>query len=496
MCTHNRVVCTFLTFFSIFCGNCVTFAVVNKEILRLALPSIASNITVPLLGLCDVTIMGHIGGATSIAAIAVGSMIFNVIYWLFGFLRMGTSGITAQAYGRAFKKETEEWGGHDAFKNAPLTPLSILRSSLRASLLLGAAIVLLQIPLQWLSFWLMQMQDAVGELCLHYYYICVWGAPAMLGLYSLTGWFIGMQDTRTPMTIAIGQNVMNILLSLFLVLVLHLGIVGIALGTLASQWAAFLAALFSVKRMALKTSILNPSEFEPFKLIVWTVQSYRLNGLIPGEKRLNLWGLDKSHVKVYLDIFLRTLCLVAVNLYFTSAGSAQGALTLAANTLLLQFFMFFSYVMDGFAFAGEALAGKSYGAGDSMTLQRVVRLLFYWGMGVTAVFTIAYWLLGTEVLRLLTSDAEVVLAAEDYMMWAVLIPMAGMAAFVWDGIFIGITATRGMLWSCLLASVAFFSIYLLLAPTMGNHALWLALLVYLALRGLLQTIIFKKGRTA
>jgi len=423
---------------------------VNRKILALALPSIASNITVPLLGLCDVTIMGHIGGATSIAAIAVGSMIFNVMYWLFGFLRMGTSGFTAQAYGRG--------GGM----------LEILKSSLLMALLLGAAIVVLQVPLQWLSFWLMQMQDDVSQLCTHYYYICVWGAPAMLGLYSLMGWFIGMQDTRTPMMIAIGQNVMNILLSLFLVIVLHLGIVGVALGTMLSQWAAFLAALFFAKRKVEEKGLQRPSEFT----------------------QKSLKRLLTPHFRVYLDIFLRTLCLVAVNLYFTSAGSAQGALTLAANTLLMQFFMFFSYVMDGFAFAGEALAGKSYGAGDGVTLRRVVRLLFGWGLAVAAIFTVAYWLLGTEVLRLLTSDAEVVTAAEGYMAWAVLIPAAGMAAFVWDGIFIGITETRGMLWSCLVASVAFFAIYLLLAPIMANHALWLALLVYLALRGLLQTLIF------
>lgn len=450
MCTHNRVVCTFLTFFSIFCGFCFTFAAVNRKILALALPSIASNITVPLLGLCDVTIMGHIGGATSIAAIAVGSMIFNVMYWLFGFLRMGTSGITAQAYGRG--------GGM----------LEILKSSLLMALLLGAAIVVLQVPLQWLSFWLMQMQDDVSQLCIHYYYICVWGAPAMLGLYSLMGWFIGMQDTRTPMMIAIGQNVMNILLSLFLVIVLHQGIIGVALGTMLSQWAAFLAALLFAKRKVEEKGLQRPLEFT----------------------QKTLKRLLTPHFRVYLDIFLRTLCLVAVNLYFTSAGSAQGALTLAANTLLMQFFMFFSYVMDGFAFAGEALAGKSYGAGDGVTLRRVVRLLFGWGLAVAAIFTVAYWLLGTEVLRLLTSDAEVVTAAEGYMSWAVLIPAAGMAAFVWDGIFIGITETRGMLWSCLVASVAFFAIYLLLAPIMANHALWLALLVYLALRGLLQTLIF------
>ena len=343
---------------------------------------------------------------------------------------------------------------------------------------IGAAIVVLQVPLQWLSFWLMQMQEDVGQLCVQYYYTCVWGAPAMLGLYSLTGWFIGMQDTRTPMVIAIGQNVVNILLSLFLVVVLHMGIVGVAIGTLVSQWAAFIAALLlSHKSLAMRN---KRSRFSNDGTATKSNHAYNIS-------------LITHYLKIYLDIFLRTLCLVAVNLYFTSAGSAQGALTLAANTLLMQFFMFFSYVMDGFAFAGEALAGKSYGAGDQTGLRRVVVLLFRWGVAVAVVFTVVYWLLGPQVLRLLTSDAQVVAAAEGYLPWAVLIPAAGMAAFVWDGVYIGITATRGMLWSCLLASVAFFAIYLLLRAAMGNHALWLAMMAYLALRGLVQTLIFSRS---
>ncbi len=525
MHTQYKSVHIFYVFFDFLCLLCYLCSV-NKKILALALPSIASNITVPLLGLCDVTIMGHIGGATSIAAIAIGSMIFNVMYWLFGFLRMGTSGLTAQAYGRETSVGEGEPGAgltaltpnqdprpavyplsQDNSQSALPSSLRILKSSLLAGLLLGLAIVVLQVPLQWLSFWLMQMQDDVAGLCTHYYYTCVWGAPAMLGLYSLMGWFIGMQDTRTPMVIAIGQNVLNIALSLTLVIMLKMGIVGVALGTMVSQWAAFLAALafarhrvgthfrlclpiFSRRATSIpekssgetQNNIRADSQSERFGLTVRTVQTPSPNR---SDRKRQL-----SFVKVYSDIFLRTLCLVAVNLYFTSAGSAQGALTLAANTLLMQFFMFFSYVMDGFAFAGEALAGKSYGAGDKVGLRRVVELLFRWGLGVAVVFTIAYWLLGGEVLSLLTSDREVIAAAEGYMVWAVLIPVAGMAAFVWDGIFIGITATRGMLWSCLVASVAFFAVYLLLAPIMANHALWLAMLVYLALRGLLQTLIF------
>lgn len=424
----------------------------DNQILRLALPSIIQNVTVPLLGLCDVAIMGHVGGASHIGAIAVGSMIFNVMYWLFGFLRMGTSGLTSQALGA---------------RRLQLVAV-LLRRSLLLGLGLGLAIVVLQVPLRSLSFALMRPTADVRALCLPYYNICVWGAPAMLGLYGLTGWYVGMQTTRLPMLIAILQNVVNILVSLLLVIGLGWGVRGVATGTVVAQWVGFIVALGLLWRYYGRMLRRHQTPFA--SLLSGLGRFFRLN----------------------LDIFLRTLCLVAVNLYFTSAGAAQGALTLAANTLLMQFFMFFSYVMDGFAFAGEALAGKSYGAGDTSALRRVVAALLRWGAGVAVVFTVAYWLLGPQVLRLLTSDAAVVAAAETYLPWAVAIPAAGMAAFVWDGIFIGITATRAMLLSCLVASVAFFALYLLLSTTMANHALWMAMLVYLVLRGLVQTLLFRK----
>ena len=448
------------------------------SILRLAVPSIVSNITVPLLGLCDVTIMGHVGGATHIAAIAVGSMIFNVMYWLFGFLRMGTSGLTAQAYG--YSKSSEETpslpspGDSNLLHPSSflLPPSSILRQSLLTALTIGLFIVLLQVPLQWLTFYLMHPTADVVPLCTPYYYICIWGAPAMLGLYALTGWFIGMQDTRTPMVVAISQNIINIAASLLLVIVFRLGIVGVALGTLIAQWAGFLLALAFLARKYHLTHPFTP----PF------------GGAGGGFFTFHLSSLP---LKLYLDIFLRTLCLVAVNFYFTAAGAAQGAEILAANTLLMQLFTLFSYVMDGFAFAGEALAGRYYGARDRVRLQLTVRHLFYWGVAMAMLFTSVYWVGGTPFLHLLTSDAAVIATAAHYLPWAVLIPAAGMAAFVWDGIFIGITASRGMLWSCLVAAIAFFAIEMLLAPTLGNHALWLALLVYLALRGIVQTSLYR-----
>ena len=419
---------------------------IDKEILRLALPSIVSNITVPLLGLCDVAIMGHVGGARHIGAIAIGSMIFNVMYWLFVFLRMSTSGLTAQAYGAM------RW---DIARN-------VRRRHLAMALCFGGAIVILQEPLRLLTFGLMQAEGDVAALCTHYYYICIWGAPAVLGLYVVTGWLVGMQNTRLPMVIAIGQNVVNIATSLVLVLVFDMGITGVAVGTVVAQWAGFLPALAAPLSSPEGDTVVLKSNEAP-------------SGAVGG-----------ASSSFYL--FLRTVCLVSVNLYFTSAGSAQGALILAANTLLMQFFTIYSYMTDGFANAGEALAGRYVGANDAAMLKLTVRRLFFWGLVMAVLFTAVYVLGGSTLLRLLTTDGDVIATARHYLPWAVCIPFAGMAAFVWDGIFIGMTRAKGMLTACFIAAVVFFVLWLLLSPTLHNNALWLAFVAFLATRGLVQTI--------
>ena len=426
--------------------------IIDRQILRLALPSIVSNITVPLLGLCDVAIMGHVGGATSIGAIAVGSMIFNTMYWLFVFLRMGSSGLTAQAYGAQLNGEVA---------------ITLWRGLL-VGIVSGLAIVALQWPLQQLTFWMMRPTADVAQLCLPYYYICIWGAPAVLGQFALTGWLVGMQNTRVPMLIAIGQNIVNISLSLLLVVGLGWGVKGVATGTLVAQWLAFTATLL--------------------------MAGHRYGALLR-RHRPTLTQLRQGigrFFRLNLDIFLRTVCLVSVNLYFTSAGAAQGALILAANTLLMQLFMIYSYMTDGFANAGEALAGRYLGAADRHMLSLTVRHLFAWGMGVALLFTLAYAVGGSTLLSLLTSDDGVVSTALTYLPWAILIPFAGMAAFVWDGIFIGTTRSRGMLAACFWAAVVFFTLWFALSPLWGNHALWLALIAYLVVRGLVQTIIWRQ----
>ena len=428
----------------------------DRQILRIAVPAIVSNVTVPLLALVDVAIVGHLGAAAYIGAIAVGGMMFNVVYWLFAFLRMGTGGMTSQALGRRDLGEA----------------VRILVRSLGVALIVAALLIALQRPLRTAAIAVMNPTPQVAEYAATYFDILIWGAPATLGLYSFTGWFIGMQNSRLPMFVAVTQNVVNIAASAAFVFLLGMKVEGVAFGTLVAQYAGLAIAA-----------------------VAWTAVYSRL---LPrfSRKGLFAWTEMKKFLAVNRDIFLRTLCLVSVMLFFTTAGARQGDTVLAVNTLLMQAYMVFSYVMDGFAYAGEAISGKRYGAGNARALRDTVARLFRWGAAMTAVFTLLYIIGGDAFLRLLTDDAAVVGASAEYSFWAVLMPVAGVAAFVWDGVFIGCTMTRGMLQSIFLAAAVFFIVYFPLAETMGNHALWLAFTLYLAVRGAVQTVIWiRNGKT-
>lgn len=422
----------------------------NKKILQLAIPSIVSNITVPLLGLIDVAIVGHLGSAAYIGAIAVGGMLFNIIYWLFGFLRMGTSGMTSQAFGQRDLKEVTR----------------VLLRAVGVGLFIALCLLLLQYPIRKIAFLLIDATPEVRELATVYFNICVWGAPAVLGLYGFAGWFIGMQNSRFPMFIAITQNVVNIVASLFFVYLLDMKIEGVALGTLIAQYAGFFMA-----------SLLWLRYYGRLKI------AFRWREII-GKTAM------KRFFQVNSDIFFRTLCLVAVTTFFTSTGARQGDVVLAVNTLLMQLFTLFSYIMDGFAYAGEAMTGRYVGARNNTGLQRMIRLLFRWGWGLSLSFTILYMIGGQDFLGLLTNDTTVINAAGSYYYWVLAIPLAGFAAFLWDGILIGATATRLMLYSMLVASGMFFLIYYIFYALMGNHALWMAFLIYLSLRGIMQWILW------
>lgn len=435
----------------------------HKEILSLAIPSIVTNITVPLLGLVDVAIVGHMGDASYIGAIAVGTMMMNVICWLFGFLRMGTSGMTSQAYGRGDSKEAA----------------TILFQAIALGAAIGILFVLFQPLLLRLFLFFMRPSDEIRAFASVYFHVCVFGLPAALVMYGLTGWFIGMQDTRTPMTVSIFQNIVNIMTSLLLVYVFGMKVEGVALGTLTAQYSGLLLALYILRRkyashyqLLFSQFTLKPGDYSSFSYKHTLNRFFRVNR----------------------DIFLRTLFLVAVNAAFTSVGSRQGDVILAVNTLLFQFFTLYSYIMDGFAYAGEAICGKYYGAGNAPSFHACIRRLFAWGVIMTVVYTAAYYFGANDILHVLSNEQTVIEASEPYLLWVALIPVAGMGAFIWDGVFIGITDSRGMLLSCFVAAIVFAIMLSLFFTTMGNHALWLALLSYLLARGIMQTILFWRAK--
>ena len=418
----------------------------DRQILQIALPSIVSNITVPLLGMVDVAIVGHMGSPVFIGAVAVGSMIFNLVYWLFGFLRMGSSGLTSQALGRRDLTEVAR----------------LLVRSMVIALGIAVLLIVLQIPMKWAAFWLIGPTEDVAPFASTYFDIVIWGAPASLALFSLMGWFIGMQNTRFPMVISIMQNVVNILTSLTLVYGFGMKIEGVALGTVIAQYTGFIVALGLVMR--------------------YYGRLFRGNLRSPKTSKF---------LSINRDIFLRTLCLVAVNLYFTSAGARSGAVILSVNTVMMQLYLFFSYFMDGFAYAGEALGGRAYGAQNKTTFHETLRRLWLWTLIVTTVYTLLYICCGEWIISILTDEPQVIEASQTYLWWVWFIPAAGCVAFIWDGIFIGITATRGMLVSSFLSALLFFGVYEAVRGVIGNHGLWLAMVVYLLMRGVLQTIWYR-----
>jgi MATE family multidrug resistance protein len=424
---------------------------INNKILKIAIPSIVTNITVPLLGLIDVAIVGHLGSATYIGAIAVGGLVFNIIYWVFAFLRMGTTGMVSQAYG---KRDLDE-------------SVRLLLRSVGTGFVISLILFILQYPILKAAFLFIKTTPEVQALASTYFHILIWGAPAVLGLYGFSGWYIGMQNSRFPMLIAIVQNVVNIVCSLCLVYMFNLKIEGVAFGTLTAQYAGLIVAVFLWIRFykRLRTRIF-------------------IQGVWRRKAMLGFFAVNR-------DIFLRTICLVAVTMYFTSAGASQGNTVLAVNTLLMQFFILFSYFTDGFAYAGEALVGKYVGARNRVALNRTIKELFAWGLGIACIFTGLYFFGENLFIRFLTNEPEVISTSRDYSLWVCAVPLMSISAFVWDGVYIGATATRQMLLSMFLAAAVFFITYLSLRTAFGNHALWLAFILYLFSRGLFQTALAK-----
>lgn len=421
-----------------------------REIFRIALPAVVSNISVPLLSLVDTAITGHLGSAVYIGAIAVGGMVFNVLYWLMGFLRMGTSGLTAQAFGRG-----DGMGLSLQLARGLLLAAAIGLAFVAAAPLIGPA-----------ALKLVGCQPDVEQNALVYFRVGILGAPAVFGIYVFSGWFIGMQNSVWPMVVAIAQNVANIAMSLAFVYGLGMKVEGVAAGTVVGEYVG-LGIFVAIYALHYSRRLPRPN----FRRIANRTAL------------LHFFGINR-------DIFLRSLMLVAVMSWFTVSGARSGAVVLAANALLMQLFVIFSYVNDGLAYAAEAISGKTIGAGNRAEFVVMVRLTMIIG-GVAAIgFAAVYAAGGRGFLALLTNDVPTIAEAMHFLPFAVMIPLMSVGAFLMDGVFVGATASRQMLASAGVSATVFFGLWIVLSPSMGNYGLWTAFIGYLAARSGVMLLLY------
>lgn len=428
---------------------------INRSILRLALPSILANITVPIVGMADIAVAGHlhtgdIPSATLIGGIAVGSMLFDLLYWNFGFLRIGTGGLAAQAFG---KRDMD--GSSRIFFRA--TGIAIM---------CAAILVAIQAPFLEAAFMLVDCSPEVREFAERYFRIRIWAAPATLALMAFKGWAIGMQDGVSPMITDLVVNVLNIVLSISLASGFHIGDTGfdgigfdgIAAGTVAAQYSGLMTAFTIILAKYRRTVFVK-------------FDAASIPGLFRGDETRRFFSMNS-------DLFIRSLCFIGVYIGFTTIAAHYGDLILAAGSILMKIMMLFSYFTDGFAYAGEALGGKFIGAKDRKGLEDTVRHVFIWSMGIAVISIVLYGVFGEQMLEIMTSDQEVLEMCRGYLTWLLLMPAAGCAAFTWDGIYVGATASRTMRNAMLWALAGFFIIWTAGHKIPGTDVLHVLLAAY------------------
>ena len=437
----------------------------NKAILRLALPSILANITIPLVGIVDTAIVGHLSDAAAIGGIAIGTMLFDLLYWNFGFLRVGTSGLTAQAYGRGDEAECRK----------------ILLRSL--SIAMMAAVVILAI--QWLFVTavlaVVPCSAEVASVAREYFFVRIWAAPATLSLFTFKGWFIGMQDTKSPMAVDILVNVVNMAASYYLAVKTPLGVVGVAYGTLVAQYSGLILAVAILLVRYIGISVFRNID--------------RWKEALRGAELRHMLSLNTN-------LFIRSLCFMVVYVGYTSLASLYGDTELAVSSIMMKLFMFFSFFVDGFAYAGEALVGKAFGEarvksqesrGESQeAVNPTVRALFSWALVVGLLFTVLYAFWGDEAFALMTSDTTVLMAAEKYKIWLIGMPLISTLAFMWDGVYIGATAGVQIRNSMIWAAVGFIVGYAATFSFVGPQALYIGYFAHLIARAFYLTIKWNK----
>ena len=418
---------------------------INKEIFRLTVPNVISNISVPLLGMADVAIAGHIGGDMTIGALAIGTTIFNFIYWNCAFLRMGTSGMTAQAYGAGNRLECN----------------ALLVKALAVALSLSSVLLIFQKPLADGALYLMGASDEVSAMAREYVMARIWAVPAAISVFAMQGWFIGMQDSKTPMWMSIFANVVNISFSMLFAFVLDMGIAGIAWGTVVSQYMSLLLAL-----------------------VIYRIKYYNSSNPLKLQASLQISTMMRFF-KVNRDVFLRTFCVVVAYTLFTKMSAYYGDVVLATNSLLMQLFTLFSYMIDGIAYAAEAISGKCVGEGNYDKLRRACKAFMIWG-GVVAVLYVVVYIVAWRGILGLFSPSEVVLAcAEQYIGWIIAVPLVCFIPFMIDGIMLGATRTAPLRNTVAISLAIQIVLLLLLKDVVGNMSVWVSFLAFLFMRGVL-----------
>ena len=426
---------------------------INREVVRLAVPSILANITVPLVGIVDTAIAGHLGDAVLIGGIAIGTMLFDLLYWNMGFLRVGTGGITAQAYGRGDMKA------------------SIGTFSQGIATALVASMIVLAI--QWLfaegMFLLVDCSPEVERIARNYFFIRVWAAPATLSLFVFKGWFIGMQNTVFPMIVDLWVNIVNMLASWLLSFYTPLGISGVAVGTLVAQWTGLVLAF-----------LLMRSKYRPLMKQTTILHSMK-------------WKYFRGFFSVNSFLFIRSLLMLVVYEGFTIFAARFGDVELAVSSVMMHLLLLYSYFVDGFAYAGEALTGRFIGEQDRSSLNETVKYTFFWGGVIGVVSTVAYAIFPRAIIGILTDNPEVIAASEPYLFWLLLMPLLSCVAFIWDGIYVGATASRSLMICMIWSAGLFIASFYLCVPHYGPQALYIAYFVHLVVRSVYMTLAARRS---
>lgn len=425
-----------------------------KEFIKLTIPNILTNLTVPLVSLVDVILMGHMESPNYIVAIGLSVAIFNFIYWAFGFLRMGTTGLVAQAFGRHDHQQAKQ----------------TLVQGITIALTVGVLLVLLQKPILLICESLLSVSNDSLGLIENYFDIRIIAAPVSVTIFVINGWLLGIQRSNQALVLAVVINVINILVSYTLVEIVHLGIRGVGIGTVVAQVVGLMTGIYFIFR-----------EYD------WSWLKLFNKGILSITD-------SREFLNVNADLFIRTICLLFALIFFKINAAEVNLILGAANLLLVEFIGLSAYGVDGLAFSAEAISGKYFGVRNKGQLKKSIKVAFQLGLLIGALGTAIFYLFGNGILNLLTDQADVIAAANPYLIWVIIAPLVHSVAFIWDGIFIGCSASKQMKISLILATFGvFLPSYYLLSSWYGNHGIWLSLTLFMAARGVILSFMVEKG---